>query len=107
MDLHPEPFESIVHGSKRIEMRLNDERRQSIKIGDLIVFKNRESQEEITTEVLDLKPFNSFNELYASYDKALLGYQKDEPANPDDMLKYYSKEQIDKYGVLAIEIKLY
>ena len=40
------------------------------------------------------------------FDKVLLGYNKDEIASPNDMSKYYSKEEQEKYGVVGIEIKL-
>ena len=33
-------------------------------------------------------------------------YTEDETANPDDMLSYYTKEDIEKYGVVGIEISL-
>ena len=36
MDLYEEAFESIRSGNKRIEMRLNDEKRQKIQVNDLI-----------------------------------------------------------------------
>lgn len=107
MNLYPEPFESIVSLSKKVEMRLNDEKRRKLKIGDLIVFTNTQSKEEIIAEVLDLKRFKTFDELYSSYEKTVIGYKKNETANPNDMLEYYSKEQIEKYGALAIEIRLY
>lgn len=107
MSLFPDAFELIVSRNKKIEMRLNDEKRQKLSIGDLIVFTNTNTKEEIITEVTDLKNFKSFNELYFSYEKTAIGYKEDEIANPSDMFKYYSKNQIDKYGVLAIEIKLY
>ena len=42
-----------------------------------------------------------------NYPKLSLGYLADEIANPNDMLEYYSKEDISNFGVLAIEIKLY
>ena len=32
-------------------------------------------------------------------------YKEDEEANPDDMEQYYTKENQEKYGVIAIEIK--
>lgn len=107
MNLYPDAFELIENGSKKVEMRLNDEKRQKLTIGDLVIFTNTETKEEIIVEVIDLKTFKSFNELYSSYEKAAIGYKKDEVANPNDMLNYYSQEQIDKYGALAIEIKLY
>ena len=36
MKLQPEYFNFILNGTKRIEIRLNDEKRQSIKLGDKI-----------------------------------------------------------------------
>lgn len=107
MNLYPDAFELIENGSKKVEMRLNDEKRQKLTIGDLVIFTNTKTKEEIIVEVIDLKTFKSFNELYSSYEKTVIGYKKDEVANPNDMLDYYSQEQIDKYGALAIEIKLY
>ena len=37
MNLAAEPFEQIASGRKTIEMRLLDEKRQKLMIGDLIV----------------------------------------------------------------------
>jgi hypothetical protein len=41
------------------------------------------------------------------YKKTDLGYKDDELAKPEDMLVYYSVEEIKKYGVVAIELKAY
>lgn len=46
MKLYVEPFEAVRNNRKTIEIRLNDEKRQSIKIGDTIVFTNIESPEK-------------------------------------------------------------
>ena len=106
MNLHPEPFESIKSGRKNIEMRLFDDRRKDIKVGDTIVFTNNKTLEKLSVEVINLYRFASFEELYQHFDKTRLGYSEDEIANPKDMEKYYSVESILRYGVLAIEIKL-
>ena len=105
LNLHPEPFSKIKSGLKTIEMRLNDERRRCIKAGDEIEFTNRETNETLLVDVLEIIPFKSFDELYAHFDKSVLGYEKDEVANPNDMAKYYSEEQRNKYGALAIRIR--
>ena len=34
-----------------------------------------------------------------------MGYEKDDEAKPSDMEKYYSKDEQEKYGVLAIKMK--
>lgn len=106
MNLHPEPFAAIKSGRKDIEMRLYDDRRKGIKVGDAIVFTNNKTLEKLSVEVINLYRFASFEELYQHFDKARLGYSEDEIANPRDMEKYYSKDSILRYGVLAIEIKL-
>lgn len=107
MNLYPEPFDLIKTGSKTVEMRLFDEKRRELSVGGLIVFTNAKTNEEIITEIVDLKQFDSFKSLYANYKKTVIGYKDNEIAKPEDMLTYYSADQIKKYGVIAIEIKTY
>ena len=106
MNLHPEPFELIKNGHKDIEMRLFDDRRKDIKIGDNIEFTNNVTQEQLLVEVVNLYHFKNFEELYTHFDKTRLGYLQEETADPKDMEKYYSLDKILRYGVLGIEIKL-
>ena len=105
MKLNNEPYNSICYGNKDIEMRLYDEKRQLINIGDIITFTNRNTMDSFDTEVVNLYRYNSFKELYDNFDKTRLGYDENEIASYLDMEKYYSKEEIDKYGVVGIEIK--
>ena len=42
MKLNPSPFEKIRTGSKTIELRLYDEKRRAISVGDTITFVNTE-----------------------------------------------------------------
>ena len=46
MKLNNGPFERIKNGTKTIELRLNDEKRQLLKIKDLIEFTNRTNDEK-------------------------------------------------------------
>ena len=106
LNLHNDPFQKIKSKNKTVEMRLFDERRKNITVGDILIFENNDSKEKLSVEVIDTKVFKNFEELYKSYDKKELGYDLNEIANPSDMLKYYNQENIDKYGTLAISIKL-
>ena len=106
MNLAPAPFKAITEGRKTIEMRLYDERRVNIKVGDEIEFENIETFDKITCRVVSLARFRDFFELYSHFDKTVLGYCENEIANPEDMFQYYSPDKIAEYGVLAIEIKL-
>ena len=105
MRLKNGPFKAIKSGTKKVELRLNDEKRKLIKEHDIIEFENRITLEKIEVEVIKLHHFDSFSELYKHFDKVELGYNKDDIAEPKDMEAYYSKEEQDKYGVLGIEIR--
>ena len=106
MRLHNGPFEKIKSGTKTIEMRLNDEKRQLIKIGDSIKFINRVTEEEMITLVKGLYYYESFDELYKHFDKISIGYDLEDDADPNDMSQYYSNEDIENYGVVGIEIEV-
>ncbi|MGI6759401.1 MAG: ASCH domain-containing protein [Bacilli bacterium] len=106
MNLWNDSFQSIKKKTKTIEMRLNDEKRQLLNINDIIVFKNTRTNEEIKVKVISLKQYKNFDDLYQDCNKIEIGYREDEEANPDDMLAYYSKEQIEKYGALAIKVEV-
>ena len=103
--LHDEPFKSIKSGTKTIEMRLYDEKRQKIKVGDIIEFINTTTEEKIYTKVKSLHLYDSFTELYKHFDKVALGYKETEEANPTDMEKYYPVAEQEKYGVVGIELE--
>lgn len=68
MRLHNEPFVLIKNGTKTIELRLNDEKRRQIKVGDTITFTNRSNNEQISTVVINLHKYDSFEELYKHFD---------------------------------------
>lgn len=106
MFLRDQPFSSIKNGSKKVEMRLYDEKRRLIEIGEQIEFTNTLSKEKLYVKVVALTFFKDFEKLYNNYDKTLLGYEKDEIAHHSDMEKYYSLSEQQKYGVLAIEIEV-
>jgi len=106
MTLNHGPFKRIKNRTKTIELRLNDEKRQKLKEHDLIKFTNRETLENLIVEVIGLHIYSNFEELYKHFDKIALGYDKDDIANYKDMEKYYSWEEQNKYGVLAIEVRV-
>lgn len=109
MNLFGEPFEMIRSGKKTIELRLNDEKRKAISIGDTIVFTNIEDNgRKIFSTVTALHKFKNFSELYNNLPLLKCGYTKEDidNAKPDDMYVYYSKELEEKYGALGIELSV-
>lgn len=106
MNLVPSAFSKIADGSKTIELRLNDEKRQRINVGDTVVFNCYSTKDIITAQVSGLHKFSDFEELYKVLPLEKCGYTvaELETANYTDMEQYYTKEQIKKYGALGIEL---
>ena len=107
MRLNPAPFRMIQSGEKTIELRLYDEKRRKIAVGDTIVFTETETGEKLCVAVTALHVFPSFDELYRALPLQKCGYTEAEleTAGPDDMLAYYSLEQQRQYGVVGIGIE--
>ena len=109
MNLTPSPMQMIKDGKKTIELRLYDEKRKLISVGDTIKSINTEdSNDTLCVTVIDLFVFTSFAELYDNLPLLKCGYNEDNinTASPDDMEKYYSKEKQSQFGVIGIEISL-
>ena len=106
MKLNSAPFQMIKSGEKTIELRLYDEKRQKIKVGDKIVFTENTTGETLNTTVAKLHKFHTFNELYASLPLLKCGYTYEnvDKATPVDMEQYYSVEEQEQYGVVGIEL---
>ena len=106
MKLKPAPFDAIHSGHKTLELRLNDEKRQKIKVGDTIVFNHTETGENLRAVVLDIRKYPDFEAMYGVEDPIAMGSREGETADPKDMSQYYNEDEIKKYGTLAIEIRL-
>ena len=109
MNLHPQPFAAIKRGIKTIELRLYDEKRQSIREGDTIVFSNADAPgQQLCARVKCLHLFSSFEELYQKLPLERCGYLPAElpSASFRDMEAYYSPEKQKNCGVVGIEIEV-
>ena len=100
-------FEIVENGSKNIEVRLNDEKRRKLKIGDKLIFLKRPDDiEKIEAIVIDLKYYKNFKELVYNNDIEnlyLKTYTKKEFLNL--LKRFYTDEEQEKYGVVAIKFK--
>ena len=101
MKLQNEPFKQIKKEIKKIEIRLNDEKRKIFEINDYIEFTNITTLEIMFVKITNLYHFESFKKLFNNFDNSILGC-----GSYEEMYKYYSREEEKKYGVLGIEIKV-
>lgn len=109
LNLNPQPFAMMADGRKTIELRLYDEKRRKIRVGDTLVFVHTEdATKTLTAKVTALHRFSDFAALYAALPLDKCGYLPEEiaAASPADMNVYYSAERQAQYGVVGIEIVL-
>ena len=108
MRLLSEPFETMRSGSKVLEIRLNDEKRQKVKVGDTIIFyKLPEGREKLSVRVLELLHYKDFKSLYQDVPFHQLGCSgKTMEWMLENTYKIYTREQEEKYGALGIRIEL-
>ena len=107
MKLQREPFEIIKSGKKTVELRLYDEKRSRISIGDTVAFSlMNEPENRIFCTVTEILRFPDFKALYESIPQRRLGYSDTDTVSYLDMQKYYPEDEQKRFGVVAFGIKL-
>lgn len=106
MKLYDEYFELLKNGSKKIEVRLNDEKRRKIQVGHIIEFtKLPEKDETLKCQVINLQSYETFLDMYESMPFESFGC---EGWTMEEMLEgtyeIYTVEQEKQWGTLAITL---
>lgn len=104
--LQPKFFDFIKDGTKRIELRLFDEKRQQININDIIEFKREPEQiDSLKVKVIGLLRYRSFEDLFEDFPIEILADSSMTKAELLNALEeFYTPEKQEKYGVLGIKI---
>lgn len=100
-------FNYIQNGTKRIELRLYDEKRRAINLGDEIEFlKLPDLNDKLKVKVCGLLRYNYFSDLFKDFDINILA---DKSMSKEELLdvlqEFYTPEEQKKYGVLGIRIE--
>lgn len=100
-------FDKIQRGEKIYEVRLNDEKRQQIKIGDtLLLQKEPGLKETMAVKVEDLIYFASFDALINTLPLEEIGFLGvSKVAVKNIYRQFYTKEDEKRYGVVAIKLQ--
>ena len=106
MNLQPKYYDFMKYGTKRIELRLYDEKRQKIELGDEIEFSKSET-EKFKAKVVGLIRYQSFEDLFKDFPIEILA---DKTMTKDELLnvlsEFFTKEKQQKFGVVGIRIKI-
>lgn len=105
MGLQPRFYDYMKRGTKRIELRLYDEKRQKIALGDTIEFSKNEA-DHLKVRVIGLLRYESFAQLFNDFDISILADSSmTKPELLDVLSEFYPIEKQDKYGVIGIRIE--
>ena len=105
MNVKEKYYNMLKEGRKTIELRLFDEKRRGINIGDIIEFSNTSNAEDkFSAKVVDLHKAENFASLCKKIDCHNAGFDTDE-----ELIKvleeFYSLARQKEEGVIGIEIK--
>ena len=109
LHLQKKYYDFIKSGTKRVEMRLYDEKRSKIQIGDEIVFgvSGDDSVEVVRVEVIGLLRYRCFEDLVGDLPIEMLADGEVSKAELlADLNQFYSAEMQEKYGVVGIRFEL-
>ena len=100
------PFDAITSGVKTIESRLYDEKRQTIQLGDTIIFTNRENTDQtVSVKVIGLLRYETFHDLFVHNNPAKFGGESVEWLE-NQINEFYSIDDQKQDGVIGIEFEL-
>ena len=108
MKLQKESFDYIKNGTKRLEIRLNDEKRKQLKLGDIINFHLISNKDKIIkVKIIGLLFYDNIKQLINDYDISILTCKNmSQEQLISSFNNIYPKHQQQKYGILAIKFKL-
>lgn len=107
LNLNPIYFDLIKNQEKTLEGRLNDEKRKTFNVGDIITFYKEPTRvESMNAIILDKFIFKNFDEMSNNLNKSELGFAN---KTKEEMVHVYrtiySKQDEEKYGVVVFKIK--
>ena len=105
MKLDNYTFNKIKSGETKYNFRLYDEKRRNIKLGDIITYRNTDTNEEIQVRVKGLLLYRKFEDLVRD-----VTYDVDPKMTLQEKVweirKYYSEEEEAKYGVVGLRVEI-
>jgi ASC-1-like (ASCH) protein len=108
MKVKPEYFEKIKSGKKIYEIRLLDDKRKMLKVGDTVLLKKEpELFDGIVIRISEIKHFNTFLEMAQRLSIKDIGFEGKTAAEVNDIYHtIYSVEDEVKYGVVALKMEV-
>jgi len=104
--LKDEIFDLVKYGSKNIEIRLYDEKRKKLNVGDTLIFYKEDESNKVIATVEELTIFDNIEELVNNYDLRNMYFEN---SSKEELIsifnEIYSKDKQEEYKVVAIKFE--
>ncbi len=107
------PFHAIKNGTKKVEARIQTSIDQTpydrINSGDRCILINRDTQEKIDTVILNITHYENIREMLLKEGvQNVLSSGTDIEKGIENFYSFFEyKENIEKFGIYAIKLKIY
>jgi ASC-1-like (ASCH) protein/uncharacterized HAD superfamily protein len=107
MNVNKKYYRKLKSETKRVELRLNDIRRHKIKENDIINFRlDGNPKKYFFARVKRVSNYKNFVDLVKAEGKERCGFENKTIEQVDNIMhRFYTEDEIKKYGVVAIEIE--
>ena len=101
-------YEWITNGTKRIEIRLYNDKTSKINIGDYLTFTvTNDETKKIKAQVTGLFRYKNINDLLEDFDVSLVSDKNMTPKKLEDMfVKIYGTIQLSTHEIIGIKFKI-
>lgn len=99
-------YDKIIHGTKRIEMRLYDEEYQKIHLNDIIEFVCSENGDRLLCLVRGVVVFERFDDIIELFPLRIFGYDNKEEVKVRINRRYSFEEQLRQHAMGIILMPL-
>lgn len=107
MNLTDEYFDAVKCGKKTVELRVYDNKRRDVKVGDYIIFKRYlDQQDTVKVTVTGTHLYDSFADLTADHKPSAMGFSGKSRGAVAAMMNRLYEAKLAKCKPFAIEIKL-
>lgn len=98
-------FAALKARRKIIEPRLNDDAHKKVRLGDLLLFTDRTTGQELLAKVVGVLRYPSFVELFNAFPPSHFGATNMQAAI-DEVRQWYSPQSEKAHGVLGLKLHI-
>lgn len=106
MNLQTKSYNYIKDGTKRLEARILDNKRQNIQLGDIIEFYNPKG-EVIGAKVTGVLFYKTFKDLFDDFDVSVIADKSEtKEVLIKELEKFHDKEKQLSFGVIGVRFEV-